>query len=248
MAPQTGTSLLILVAFVLPGFVALLISERTHVVPRSRSPFELLLVATYYSVVSWGLIAFALWPFGLDRADLRRMYRHESLGKLAAISALAVLLVPAVVAYLAGLWQRYLRRPVLIWLKMRPDHAVPSAWDSLFERQVRHQQPAMVRAFLKDGQSVAGYLGPRGFAGYGEQSQDLLLDARWTLDRDDWFKDPTPGSQGVWLSAGSIVSFELYDVVPAPWSGAGAPPKGIAVLPPKVPPPKPDTTARRSLT
>jgi hypothetical protein len=83
MAPQTGPALLILVAFVLPGFGALLISERTNVVPRSRSPFELLLVATYYSVVSWGLIAFALWPFGLDRADLRRMYRQESLGKLA---------------------------------------------------------------------------------------------------------------------------------------------------------------------
>jgi hypothetical protein len=81
MAPATGSALLILVAFVLPGFVALLISERTHVVPRNRSPFELLLIATYYSVISWGLIALASWPFHLSRADLRRWYRDESLGK-----------------------------------------------------------------------------------------------------------------------------------------------------------------------
>lgn len=58
MAPATGTALLVLVAFVLPGFVALWIGERTHVVPvRNRQPFELLLLATYYSVISWGIIA-----------------------------------------------------------------------------------------------------------------------------------------------------------------------------------------------
>lgn len=46
MAPETGTALLVLVSFVLPGFVALLIGERTHVVPvRNRTPFELLLIA-----------------------------------------------------------------------------------------------------------------------------------------------------------------------------------------------------------
>lgn len=33
LPPDTGSALLILVAFVLPGFVALLISERTHLVP-----------------------------------------------------------------------------------------------------------------------------------------------------------------------------------------------------------------------
>ena len=78
MAPATGTALIILVVFVLPGFVALLIGERTHVIPvHNRSPFELLLLAAYYSVVCWGIIALASWPFGLDRADLRRMRRAE---------------------------------------------------------------------------------------------------------------------------------------------------------------------------
>ncbi|HJQ74134.1 MAG TPA: DUF6338 family protein, partial [Gaiellaceae bacterium] len=68
MAPATGTALLVLVAFVLPGFVAVLIGERTHEVPvRNRSPFELLLLTGYYSVLTYGLVALLTWPFGLSR-------------------------------------------------------------------------------------------------------------------------------------------------------------------------------------
>src|SRR5438874_781527 len=107
MAPATGSALLILVAFVLPGFVALLISERTHVVPvRGRSPFELLLIATYYSVLSWGLIGLASWPFHLTRDDLRHWYREESLGRLVGLGLLAILVAPALVATAARLWKR----------------------------------------------------------------------------------------------------------------------------------------------
>lgn len=210
MAPETGTALLVLVGFVLPGFVALLIGERTHIVPvRNRTPFELLLIATYYSVVCWGIIALASWPFGLDRADLRRMYREESLGKLAALGLLAVLVMPALVATAARLWKRSekLRPLVLKWLRVHEGHSIPTAWDELFGRR----RPALVRAVLSDGRVIGGFYGSNSFPGYGEESQDLLLETRWALDDDHWFSAPAPGSHGVWLSAGSIVSLELYD-------------------------------------
>ena len=71
----------------------------------------------------------------------------------------------------------------------------------------------MVRAVLMDRRVVGGYYGSKSFPGYGEQSQDLLLETRWTLDEDNWFVAPAPGSHGLWLSAGSIVSLELYDPV-----------------------------------
>jgi len=212
MAPETGTALLVLVAFVLPGFVALLVGERTHVVPvRNRTPFELLLIATYYSVVCWGIIALASWPFGLDRADLRRMYREESLGKLAGLALLAILVVPAIVATAARLWSRSqkVRPRVLRWLRVHEGHSIPTAWDELFRRR----RPAMVRAVLSDKRVLGGYYGSNSFPGYGEQRQDLLLEQRWTLDEDNWFVAPAPGSHGLWLSAGNIVSLELYDPV-----------------------------------
>jgi len=210
MAPATGTALLVLVAFVLPGFVALLVSERTHVVPvRNRSPFELLLLATYYSVICWGIIGLASWPFGLARDDLRRMYREESLGQLVGLGLLAILVVPAAVATAARLWQRSKKwRPgILKLLRTHEGHSIPTAWDELFRRR----RPALVRAVLTDGRIVAGYYGSKSFPGYGQESQDLLLQRRWTLDAEHWFLKPAETSHGLWLSAGSIVSLELYD-------------------------------------
>src|SRR6266496_629146 len=201
MAPQTGTALLVLVAFVLPGFVALLVAERTHVVPvRNRSPFELLLLATYYSVVCWGIIALASWPFHLTRARVVHMWRHDSLGQLAGLGLLAILVVPTVVANAARLWQRSKkwRLQVLGWLRIHEGHTIPTAWDEIFRRR----KPAMVRAVLSDGRILGGYYGSNSFPGYGQESQDLLLETRWTLDPDYWFVTPTPGSHGLWLSAG----------------------------------------------
>jgi hypothetical protein len=210
VAPETGTALLVLVGFVLPGFVALLISERTHLVRvPNRSPFELLLIATYYSVVCWGIMALASWPFHLTRDDLREMYREDDLGKLAGLSLLAVLVVPALVATAARLWARSekVRPAILKALRIHTGHRVPTAWDEMWGRR----KPALVRAVLSDGRIVAGYYGSESFPGYGTESQDVLLEVRWTLDKDYWFLEETAGSHGLWLSAGSIISLELYD-------------------------------------
>jgi hypothetical protein len=227
MAPETGTALLVLVAFVLPGFVALLISERTHLVRvPNRSPFELLLIATYYSVVCWGIIALSSWPFQLSRDDVREMYREDDLGKLAALSLVALLVVPALVATAARLWARSGKwRPrVLRLLRVHTGHRVPTAWDWMWGQR----KPALVRAVLSDGRIVAGYYGSQSFPGYGTESQDVLLEARWTLDKDYWFLEETEGSHGLWLSAGSIISLELYDPPHEPATGQAVTEEGRA--------------------
>jgi len=52
---------------------------------RQENALRLLLLTAYYSVRSYGIVALASWPFGLSRSDLRRWYRQESLGRLAAL-------------------------------------------------------------------------------------------------------------------------------------------------------------------
>jgi hypothetical protein len=49
MAPATGTALLILVAFVLPGFITLVARETTYVMRDAATPFERLLLSLSYS-------------------------------------------------------------------------------------------------------------------------------------------------------------------------------------------------------
>jgi hypothetical protein len=212
MAPETGTALIVLVAFVLPGFVAVLISERTYEVPvRQRSPFELLLLTAYYSALSYVLVALITWPFGLDRGDIKRMYREESIGQLGGLALLAIVVVPAAIATVGRTWMRFPHPRIwaLKILGIQESHRVATAWDELFRRR----RPAMVRAILSDGRVVCGYYGPRSFAGYGEESRDLLLEQRWELDEDHWFHAPIEGSHGVWLPRESVVTLELYDVV-----------------------------------
>jgi hypothetical protein len=51
VAPQTGTVILVLAAFVLPGFVTVLLRERTYRIRAGSDPFELLLTALSYSAV-----------------------------------------------------------------------------------------------------------------------------------------------------------------------------------------------------
>lgn len=56
MAPATGTAILLLVAFVLPGFVALRYGELTYRTKAEDTPFERLLNALYYSFLTYALI------------------------------------------------------------------------------------------------------------------------------------------------------------------------------------------------
>jgi hypothetical protein len=183
VAPATGTALLVLVAFVLPGFVAVLIGERTHEVPvRTRSPFELLLLTGYYSVLTYGLVALLTWPVGLSREMLRDWYREESLGRLGALGLAAIVIVPALLA--------------------------TAAWDEFFGRG----EPAFVRVVLTDDRIVGGFYGSRSVSGHADHGGDLLLEQAWVLDEDGWFQAPAAGSTGVWIPGGAIVSMELYHV------------------------------------
>src|SRR5947208_15813962 len=71
MAPQTGTALLVLAAFVLPGFVTLMIGERTHLIKDNAPTFDRLLYALYYSSLVYGLLLlFVLIVLGWHRHDV----------------------------------------------------------------------------------------------------------------------------------------------------------------------------------
>src|SRR6266566_5211733 len=164
MAPATGTALLVLAAFVLPGFVALKYRERTYVVKADDTAFERLLSALYYSFLSYlvlGLVAVVL--LGASTHDVSRLWHGQS--KASAYVALAAggVLIPVALAELARWWDgSRLRARVRITAGLNPAHTTPSGWEHFFLRD----RTCFVRATLTDGRVVAGRFGDRSFAGY----------------------------------------------------------------------------------
>lgn len=211
MAPATGTAILILAVFVLPGFITLLLRERSYAVRGEDTPFERLLNALYYSALVYGVALVAAWLVGLDKQDVVAFYRGEkSLGEDLAAAGLVAIALPLIISEAGRRWRRSerLRPRVLRALRISEGHSIRSGWNQMFGRE----GTALVRVTLKDERVVGGYYGPGSLAGYSEHTQDLFISKRWVLDDDGWFVEPAPATLGLWIPHDNIASVEFYEV------------------------------------
>lgn len=211
MAPPTGTAILILAIFVLPGFVTLLIRERTFTVPGQHSPFERLLNALYYSALVFGVALGAGVAAGLEKQDVVELYGGEkSLPAIVGAAALVILVVPLLVAEASRRWRGSTRlRPwALKRLGISYAHSITSGWNQAFSAL----DGAFIRVTTTDSRVVGGLYKQGSLAGYSEQAQDLYISERWELDEDFWFVGPADRSLGFWVPRESIASLELYAV------------------------------------
>lgn len=212
-SPATGTALLILVAFVLPGFVAVLLKERIYEVRGEESSLDRLLTTVYYSLVVYTLPAAVvglLSAFGVvDREDLETFFAGQSPLWLVGLVAFAVLIaLPAAAAYGAWMWVRSERRlSTLDRLRIKRVHRVSTSWDFAFDSE----QDGLLVVTLKDGDRVAGYYGRRSHSGYGSKTRDLFLEERWEFDDEGHqLLGASPGNVGLYIPAEQIVAVEHY--------------------------------------
>lgn len=209
MTPATGTAILVLVVFVLPGFVALRYAEQTYRTRADDTQLDRLLSALYFSALSYVVVAAgALLLFHIKTRDVHELWRgHKPFGVYVALAATAIA-VPLAIAEIARRWSgARIRVWVLREMRISPAHKTPSGWEHFFLRG----RWAYVRATLKDGRVVAGFYGPDSFAGYTAETPDLYLEERLQLDHDDWFDGKAAGTLGVYVRADDIVSVEFYD-------------------------------------
>jgi hypothetical protein len=213
MPPATGSAVLILVVFVLPGFVAVLLKERLYEVRGEEATFDRLLTTVYYSLLVYipvALVIGLLSALGaVERQDIEQFFHGRSPVWLTGLLALVVLLVlPAVSALSAWAWVNSNTR--LGWqrrLGINPVHRVPTSWDFAFDSE----QDFLLVITLRDRGRVAGYYGPRSHSGYGTKTRDLFLEERWDFSDDGTsLVGAAPRSVGVWISADEIVALEQY--------------------------------------
>lgn len=209
MAPATGTAILILAIFVLPGFVTLLIRERTFTVPGQQSPFERLLNALYYSALVFGVVLGFGVVAGVDKQDVVDLYHGEkSLAATGGVALVLILVVPLIVADVSRRWRssKAVRPWTLNRLGISYAHSVSSGWNQAFSEL----DGAFVRVTTTDGRVVGGLYKEGSLAGYSEEAQDLYISERWELDEDFWFVAAAGRSLGFWVPRENIASLELY--------------------------------------
>lgn len=216
MTPATGTALLILIAFVLPGFVAVLLKERLYEVRGEESTFDRLLTTVYYSLLVYllpALVVALLSAFDLlHHEDLVLFGRGESPLWLSGLVAILVLLVlPALAALGAWRWMNSGARQRIYEAseRLKAEHRTQTSWDFAFN----HEQDLLLVVELRGGGRVAGYYGRRSHSGYGTRTRDLFLEERWDISDDDGSIKPPPPerrSVGVWIDAADIRLIDHY--------------------------------------
>jgi Family of unknown function (DUF6338) len=210
MVVDTGTAILILGVFVLPGFITLIFRERLYVVRGQETPFERLLSALFYSALIYGGLLLVAHHCGLQKSDIVEFHDGKKpLGDDLLVAAGVFLVFPAAIAVVGSLWTSSTRvRPWLLKLVGSSEaHSITSGWNELFSKQ----GASLIRATLSDGRVVGGFYDEPSLAGYSEQTQDLYINERWELDEEGWFVKPAERSLGIWLPRESIVSLEIYD-------------------------------------
>jgi Family of unknown function (DUF6338) len=209
MPPTTGPALIILVAFALPGFVTVLIQERTYKRAEDPTTLDRLLRITYYSVWTYMLLALLAIVFGIDRAYVEYFYqRHEqNPAELVWRAALLILLPSVAIATATRGWSGSRGQALVLRLaRINEHHEEPTGWDYFF----RQRREAYVRVTFKDGARVYGFYGAESFAAYAKDGSDLFLERVYS-DADDWFGPEAAGSCGVWVRTQDVVCIEFYN-------------------------------------
>lgn len=215
VAPATGTALLLLVAFVLPGFITVVAREATYVVRDATTPFERLLLSLSYSVRIYAALFVLVLALGWHTSDVSAFsHGHKALWEYGVFGGLALFVLPLSISECGRRWRRseHARPWALRFLRISEGHSTPSGWDHFFASN----RAALVRITLDDRRVVGGYYGEQSLAAYSADIQDLFLEQRWELDEDGWFTRPAPSSLGLWVPHEHIVSVELYEQPMAP--------------------------------
>jgi Family of unknown function (DUF6338) len=208
MPPATGPALIILVAFALPGFVTVLIQERTFKSAEDPTTLDRLLRILYYSVWSYLLLAVAAIVFGVDRAYIEQLYEQNEgdPAELVWRGALVILIPSIVIATATRAWSGSKAQALALrFARINERHEEPTGWDYFFQQRGE----AYVRVTFKDGGRVYGYYGPYSFAAYAKDGRDLYLERVYAED-DDWFGPESAGTCGVWVKTEDAVAVEFY--------------------------------------
>lgn len=193
MSIWEADKLVLFIAFVIPGFVALKTYELLFPSERQDSSKQVI-DAVAYSCLNY---AFLFWPiWAVEAADL-----DSSHPNLYALFYLFVLF-GAPVAWIL-LWKRV--RESDAFQSLAP-HPTQKPWDFVFGQRRTY----WIVVTLKNGKRIAGMYGENSFASSAPADEEIYLEQEWILNEDGGFDRPADQTAGIIVLASEIATVELY--------------------------------------
>lgn len=208
MGPTSVTQLLLLLLFVVPGFVF----QAVRISVRGRLPLDIeLSTRIVRAIVSSGIFALVyLAVIGQPLVDAAQghgfVFEHPRFGAVLALAGGIV--APSVLALVRAPRWPWLRR-LRLWLpEVTKYDPTPTAWDKAFQSIGE----CFVRILNSDDRWIAGYYGPASYATSYPEPHQLFLEKAFHVSDEGAIGDEVDGSQGVLVDCTEI---QLLQVVAA---------------------------------
>jgi len=184
--------LILFIAFVIPGFIAL----KTYALLIPGSPKDTskqIIDAVAYSCINY---AFLIGPITfIENADIR----HSSPSLYMLFYVVALLITPVV---LVLIW-KYLRTKQ--FFQDHATHPIEKPWDYVFGQRESY----WMRITLKNGERIGGLYSDKSFASSAPAEDQIYLEETWVLNSDGSFERPKNQTAGVIVLGSEISYIEL---------------------------------------
>ena len=203
--PTTFQALLILVLFIVPGFIMM----QTFTGARAyseRSDLKFVIQSALFGSLIH--IFFAWWTIELYSSYVDGALLTDSFGQFYLWLAVVIFAAPALAGTIAGRLARNVR--ISAWflnIGIPISQRVPTAWDEVFQDGCGY----WVIIELVDGSKVGGKYSTNSAVATSPSSRDIYIEEVYNIDENDSFGDAMVGTKGAWVDGTQIKLIKFFE-------------------------------------
>ncbi|MDW7774671.1 MAG: DUF6338 family protein [Desulfobulbaceae bacterium] len=186
------SKLILFIAFVVPGFIAIKAYELLSP-SRYIDSSKQIIDAISYSCLNYVIL---LWPiYMVETSNLRA--NHPNLYVLFYIFVMFTF--PLILVFI---WKQLRQND---FIQKYVPHPTQKPWDFVFSQRLTY----WVIVTLKNGDKIAGMYGPNSFASSAPSEEQIYLEEYWLLNEEGGFERPVEQTAGIIILTSEIMSVEL---------------------------------------
>lgn len=184
--------LIVFIAFVVPGFIAIKVYELLSPSQRLDSSKQLV-DAVSYSCVNYGILFYPIYL--VERYKICEY--HSNLYFF--FYSIVLFLFPIILVFV---WKKIRE---LDCIQQYTPHPIQKPWDYVFGKRESY----WVIVTLKNGEKIAGMYGLNSFASSAPAEEQLYLEEHWLLNAEGGFDRPAEQTSGIIILSSEILTVEL---------------------------------------